>query len=400
MLLASGCGSDQVEPLTCEPGPVVHTTIAECELVIDGNGGPEAARLWTIEVEDHDLSGSFELTGDGGVYVFADDRRTAIVARLGPSGEVEWARSLAFADSTPDDAASTAIEASAVGPERLSVAVQRRSWAGREKHYDGVSLIHLSDTGECRDPVSLAFGQQLHGDIGNMVREENHLVLTGTHNASGHARSFVQRRSLAGDLLVEREIDDSYNDDVDFPVVRVGGPEHYVVSYSGYSPNGISSWYSSGQLLDASLTSVGRSGGNYVGDAFGRLYGYSSNATEGDRLTNPPTEPQPPTIYYVTRSSTPDAPAGEKLELEVPQPGCGWPKLALFDETLLVLSCNPPDSPPLLLGYDGAGPPDWTATVSCLGADPDLDIARFDQARRLWVRADSDVDEHILTVEL
>jgi hypothetical protein len=397
-LLSSACASEKIEPpLTSDVGPVFAATIECCELAIvngdgdgngDGNGGPKAAFLWTIEAEDDTPPRSYELASDGGLYVFADDGLTAIVARLGPSGELEWSRSLAFDTGVPADAATAAIQASAVGPDGLDVVVQRRS-ESYKKPYDAAALVHLQRDGhgdvECRWRATLAFGGEPNGHVGNMVREPDRLVLTGTHTESGHARSFVQRRSLDGELVVETEIDDRYYDDVDTPRIQVGGPERYVVRYSGYSPVGLYSNYASGQLFDESLTSIDRSGGTYTSDAFGRLYIVSSNATPGDQWAQPPEEPQPPTLYSVTRSRTPDAPAGETIELEVPQPQCGWPSFTLFDESLLVLRCNPHDSPPQLLGYDGSGPPDWTATIGCADANLSWGTFEFTEDRRLWV---------------
>jgi hypothetical protein len=398
-VLASACGPDEIEPLlTCEPGPVFQATITSCELVVDGNGGPGAALLWTIEAEDETAWRSYELASDGGVFVFADDELTAIVARLGPSGEFRWSRSLVVDAGVPDGAATAEIEASAAGSAGLDVVVQRRS-DDYKRPYDAATLVHLSETGECGNPVALAFGGVSHGNVENMVREPDRLVLTGSHTETGYSRSFVQRRSLAGELIVETEIDEPYYDDVEYPSVQVGGPERYVVSYSGYAPVGISGSYSSAQLFDESLTSIDRSGGNYVSDAFGRLYTTSSNATEGDRLTTPPTEPQPPTIYSVTRSQTPVAPAGETLELEVPQPQCGWPKLAVFDESLLVLKCYRPDSPTLLLAYDGSGPPDSTATLACADADLALGPVRFSEDRRLWMGVRPAAAKYLVSVE-
>jgi hypothetical protein len=395
-VLVSACGSDELEPLlTCEAGPVFQSTITSCELVVDGDGGPKSALLWTIEAEDEIRWSRYELASDGGVFVFADDDLTAIVARLGPSGELQWSRSLVVDAGVPDDAATAEIEASAVGPAGIDVVVQRRS-DDYERPYDSTTLVHLSETGECGNPVTLAFGGELHGKVGNMVREPDRLVLTGSHTETGHSRGFVQRRSLTGELIVETEIDDAYYDDVNYPWVQVGGPERYVVEYSGYAPVGISGSYTSGQLFDESLISIDRSGGKYIGDAFGRLYTTSSNATEGDPLTTPPTDPQPPTIYSVRRSRTPIASAGELLELEVPQPQCGWPGVVVFDESLLVLICNPPDSPPLLLTYDGSGPPNSTTTLDCAYANVASAHARFSEDRRLWMSA---AHEYLVSVE-
>jgi hypothetical protein len=400
-VLASACGSDGVEPLlTCGPGPVFQSTIESCELVVDGNGGPTAARLRTIEAENQTLSHSYELTSDGGVYVFAHDGLTTAVARLGPSGELSWSRSLVLGAAVPDDAASAQIEASATGPEGLDVVVQRRSEFGEPTQYAATTLIHLENTGECGSPVVLAFGGEYQGNVGNLVREQDRLVLTGIQTASWDTRGFVQRRSLAGELVVETEIEESDYNHVLSTSIQVGGPERYVVHYSGTASNGISGFYSGGQLFDESLTSVGPSMGKYTSDAFGRLYTSSNNATAGDPLTEPPEEPQPPTLYRVTRSQTPDASAGETLELEVPQPQCGWPSLTLFDESLLVLICSPPDSPTLLLGYDGSGPPSWTANVACPDADVSWSTARFTEDRRLWLSATPGDDKHILSIEL
>jgi hypothetical protein len=398
-IMASACGSSGVEPLlTCEAGPVFQSTVESCELVVDGTGGAKSALQWTIEIEDQIPWRSYELASDGGVFVFAYDQLTAIVARLGPSGELRWSRSLAFDVGVPDDPASAQIEASATGPEGLHVVAQRRFNPGPQKQYDASTLIHLSETGLCGSPVALAFGGQYQGAVGNMVREPDRLVLTGSHSETGLSRGFVQRRLLAGELVREVEIDDEH-DDVKTPYVQVGGPEHYVVGYSGYAPSGIPGSYSSGQLFDESLTSIDQSGGKYISDAFGRLYTWSSNATAGDPLTTPPTEPLPPTLYRVTRSQTPVAPAGETLEIEVPQPLCGWAKLAVFDESLLVLKCSAPDSLSLLLTYDGSGPSDSATTLGCADADVALGPFGFDEDRRLWMSVGPADDNHIISVE-
>lgn len=398
-VLVSACGSDTVELLTCDPGPVFRSTTESCELVIDGNGGPKAVVLWKIEAEDETSWRAYEPASDGGVYVFADDGPAAIVARLGPSGEFEWSRALVHDAGVPDDATTAGISASAVGPDGLDVVVQRHRSERDYRMQDDAMLVHLQETGECGSPVPLAFGGEPYGHVGNLVREPDRLVLTGMHIASGHSRGFVQRRSLVGELLGEAEIEDPYYDDVDSARVQVGGPERYVVSYSGYAPVGLYSHYSSGQLFDESLTSVDWARGTYTSDAFGRLYTVSSNATPGDPWQQPPEEPQPPTLYRVTRSQPPVAPAGETLELEVPQPQCGWASIALFDESLQVLQCNPPDSPPLLLGYDGSGPPDWTAIIDCPGADLSWAPARFTEDRRLWMSENPDADNYIVIVE-
>jgi hypothetical protein len=332
LVLASACGPDGSEPLlTCDVGPVFRSTANSCELVIDGNGGPNAALLWTIEAEDETGWYSFELASDGGVYVFGD----GVLARFGPSREFEWSRSFVLHATDDDDSGPAEIQAGAVGPDGLDIAVMRGLTA----------LIHLRDGGECVSVSTLAFGGEHDCNVEDMVREPDRLVLTGTHTESGYSRGFVQQRSFAGELIREAEIDDNYYEDVDYPRVLVGGPERYVVSYSGYAPQGIYSSYSSGQLFDESLTSVGPSRGKYSSDAFGTLYTVSDNSTAGDEFQQPPEEAQPPTLYRVTRSQTPDAPAGETIELEVPQPQCGWPHVALFDESLSVVTCSPPGSP-------------------------------------------------------
>jgi hypothetical protein len=75
----------------------------------------------------------------------------------------------------------------------------------------------------------------------------------------------------------------------------------------------------------------------------------------------------------------------------------GW--LVLFDESLLVLACKTFDSPPLLLGYDGSGPPTWTAALDCLGSDATLLSGTFTRDRRLWMRADQGSGQGVLVVE-
>ncbi|HVH97650.1 MAG TPA: hypothetical protein VM869_03030, partial [Enhygromyxa sp.] len=361
VVLVIGCGSDTVvvdPPLRCEPGAELEVSVAACELAIEGVGGPTGARVVTIASEIEPAWRSFTLADDGGLYLFANDEGAAIVARLDPSFAFAWSRAITHEPKVPDDQAWAEIRASAAGPEGVHVVAQRLSQPGFLREHDAAALLHVRDDGECGDSIALAFGGEDHGVVGNLVREPNRLVVAGAHLESGHWRSFVQQRSLDGHLTAEAEILDGYHDDVGSPWVRLGGSAHYLVSYSGYAPHGYYGRYSAGQVLDPSLRSIEHtSSSRYTADAFGRLYTTSTNAVPEHHDEAPP----PPTIYHVTPTSTSDSPSGETIELEIPQPQCGASlTVALFDESLLVLQCNPPDSPSLLLGYEGSGPPTWT----------------------------------------
>lgn len=384
--LFCACGSDTItiEPIvTCEPGPVFSTSVVECELTSEGEGGPKAVRLWVLEANDGMFRANVLLAPDGRVHLLGESQtRDAVIvaqfgAQFGADLSFEWSRRLVHAEQ-PDGQLRAEVSAAATSSDGLDVATRLLTAA----------LTHIDADGTCSSPTPLEFGGDPHAYPRSILREDDRLILTGDIGQYGSSRGFVQRRELDGELVSEVEVLDSLFEDVGGVRVQPGTTARYLVTYSGYSPYGIWSNYDAARSFDDSLTSIdnyprGPYELGFLRDAQGRLYTWSRE----------PWDPivggwQPPSTLYVRRMATLEQPAGDTIELSIPQPMCGDPKLVLFDESRQVVLCSPWESPSMLLGFEGSGPPSWTSTLSCPGtAELSLLHGQFLPDGRLWIYA-------------
>jgi hypothetical protein len=393
--LICACGPDTVTvdpPLRCEPGPVFSAVVESCELTIDGDGGPVAVRMWTIAADDGSAWSDFALAPDGAIYVLGEDRSAAIVvARLGPDLQFEWSRRLVHDLSNLEPQAWPQLGPHALGFDGVDLISQ----VGSTAHL----LTHVDASGSCGAPTSLEFGGKSHARARTLLREDGRLVLAATASEpSDWSQAFVQHRSLAGELVTEVEIGE-WQLDVSDVELFTGGPARYHASYGGYAPVGYWSSYLAVALLDESLSVTGGAGlgfthQGYHNDARGRLYIASRDQWDSDSEL----PDSPPITIEVRRLANEDQAMGETIALEVPQPECGFTRLSVRDESLLVLSCSAPERV-ALLGYQGSGPPSWTLSLSC---PDDLRVTRFefDQDGRLWVGLRSHDRGLLLAAEL
>lgn len=384
-----------VPPPECESGPEIVATVESCELMLEGSGGPTAARMWTFTIDDDSKWTRFAHAGDGGFYLFGDEMRSegnlvVLVARFGPDFELEWSRRIVHGGWESGIPLSATLRGFSVDDLGIALSTELDTNPSFGPNPDSWWLTQIGEQGDCAESFSLAFGGSSHCYVGSVQRDPDGLVLAGIAYASTEPtiRGYVQRRTLAGEVLAEIELPAKYG------VTHARGHAHGIhtlVEYHEFSL--FTDWntiYRAG-VYDSSLALVGShtlpEGPHNLGvrgDAFGQLY--SSAAAEWLGLRQP-------TRLELTPLESDDAPAGEAVELLISQPQCGDVSLALFDGTLAAVRCSAAELGATLTGYVGSGEPAWTATLAC----PNAAELRFEERSgsfgedgRLWWSARTD----------
>ncbi|NJK31827.1 MAG: hypothetical protein HC927_05065 [Deltaproteobacteria bacterium] len=385
--LASACGSETVSseppvaaesPLTCEPGPEITGIVEACGFTSEGSGAPMAAKLWTFASDDGSSWQRFSHASDGSVYLFSSSA-TSIpmqVARLGPNLEPEWSRRFVPLDESRE-LPEFQLVLDAVGDDAVNVVISLAEDASVEPTW-----VHtIGSDGNCADAFEVAFAGVSPARTTAVLRESDSLVLAGIIAGT---RGFIQRRDLAGGLLEEAELVPPPDSEVS--TVKVfRGLDGYLVNYGITFDGGYGD--PEARYFDASFDELASFGSQpswgYFQDAFGQLYAVARDEP-APLLDFDPVD----TLELTPLAVEGEAPSGRVLS--IPQPQCGNPKLAVFDDNLAIVRCNRigegnvVEDTNTILGYIGSGEPSWTMEIGCFGVPADV-VPVFRQDSRLWL---------------